>query len=441
MRTFESLRNFGFWTFDKFCRGLIVEHYQELHTELSGLSDPEKKKEKKWRSILNHAATTTAFYKRYRQADSIYNLPVINRSMISDYYEELRSEMYIDRKVRYGVTSGSTGSPFCCPMSESKWARRTAEVIYYNELAGFTVGIKHLLISNRKKSWLKRFLQNAVILDSRIIDEKWLANARFVLLKENKIKVLIGILSTVELLASYCNSCNDDPGLFKLDCIILIGEPLEADRREKIEKAFACKAHSRYAAEELGVIAQTCSNGSDLHINTSSYMVEMLSLSSNEPVRYGEPGRIVITDYNSFAMPLIRYDIGDVAVLEEKCSCCTSSPVFKYIEGRTVDIICNTSGKSVSPFSINRLFKGIEGIRQFQFIQEGEGEYEIIIAASSEYHRFTVEPQLNEALYNLLGFNAMINYKYLDIIKESENGKRHYIINKFNRTNKRVNQI
>src|SRR5690606_3500440 len=101
------------------------------------------------------------------------------------------------------------------------------------------------------------------------------------------------------------------------------------------EKYFGCKILSRYSNIENGIIAQqTLTEPSDFTINHASYYVEILDMIRDEPVPYGHLGRIIITDYFNDAMPLIRYDTGDLGIMESKIYNGVEKLVLSKIEGR-----------------------------------------------------------------------------------------------------------
>ena len=48
-----------------------------------------------------------------------------------------------------------------------------------------------------------------------------------------------------------------------------------------------------------------------------------------------EAGRVVVSDLHNFAMPLIRYEIGDYAAPGEACPYGRGLPVLRRVLGRT----------------------------------------------------------------------------------------------------------
>ena len=60
----------------------------------------------------------------------------------------------------------------------------------------------------------------------------------------------------------------------------------------------------------------------------------------------GKIGRVVITTLHNFAMPLIRYHIGDYAEVGQPCTCGRGLPVLTSILGRVRNTLITADGKS-----------------------------------------------------------------------------------------------
>ncbi len=133
-------------------------------------------------------------------------------------------------------------------------------------------------------------------------------------------------------------------------------------------------------AQSSGVyIAFQCCKHSSYHIAAENTIVEIVN-DKDGPVEQGEKGRILVTNLNNYAMPFIRYDIGDVGVASEKsCSCGRGLPLLDSLEGRSVDVIVTKSRGKISgnylyyPADPNFAYWGIE---KYQIIQE---DYENIL--------------------------------------------------------------
>lgn len=123
---------------------------------------------------------------------------------------------------------------------------------------------------------------------------------------------------------------------FKPKFIITFAEILTETMRKAIENAFDSRVYDQYATNEFNVVSYECEEKNGYHANSDSVVVEIVD-ENYEEVDDGEIGRILITGLANKAMPLIRYDIGDLAVKTDgdRHSCGISLPVIiKSIEGR-----------------------------------------------------------------------------------------------------------
>ena len=181
---------------------------------------------------------------------------------------------------------------------------------------------------------------------------------------------------------------------------------------------------------ENGIIAQQLSGGSgEFLINDASYFLEILELDSDLPVKEGKPGRIVITDLFNYRMPLIRYDTGDIGILESREIFGVSRQVFTSIEGRRMDLIYDTRGSLVSSYVItNNMWKYME-IRQYQFIQTSEREYLFKINTDLPFEQ---EKELISEFTNYFGEDSIISVEYVSEIPLLASGKRKKVMNSCN---------
>jgi phenylacetate-CoA ligase len=180
---------------------------------------------------------------------------------------------------------------------------------------------------------------------------------------------------------------------------------------------------------ENGFIAQQCiEENNEYHINTASFHIELLAMDEDNPAQPGEMGRVVITDLFNYAMPLIRYDTGDIATMQTDSSCSLKTPVFKSIEGRRMDFIYSSAGHLLSPGVItNTMWK--YPVRQFQFIQQSEKEYCMKLNPNKQGR--PDEKKLLSELKNYLGQDAVISFDYVDEIPVLASGKRKKIVNNY----------
>jgi phenylacetate-CoA ligase len=272
-------------------------------------------------------------------------------------------------------------------------------------------------------------MQNETAMNAGILDEAWLERQRQVLLHQG-VEVFIGFPSVIGVLAEYCRGKGDGPHSFHLKAVITVAESLYERTRAIIRQVFGCLVLGRYSAGELGVLAHECSHADRYHLNIAGYDIEVLSLDSDRPVSLGELGRVVVTDPFSHAMPLIRYDTGDLAILGDACPCGLPGPTLQRLEGRIVEEIVGTDGQRISPFVIGNVVEDLEdgGIVQYQFVQQGSKSYKLRLCTLPSFHQ---KELVRRRLLDILGADAELELSYVEQIPPLPSGKRPYIVNEW----------
>jgi phenylacetate-CoA ligase len=148
--------------------------------------------------------------------------------------------------------------------------------------------------------------------------------------------------------------------------------------RGEIERVFGCPVYDHYGSREVGSLASECSSHDGLHIMMEHNLIEVLA-TGGRPCRPGEPGEIVVTNLNNYAMPLIRYKIGDIGIRLDDgvCPCGCTYPRLKQVIGRTGDIFIGEKGQIVLPAFFIHLLGVIfnrADLKKFQVIQKEKGK-------------------------------------------------------------------
>lgn len=417
----KNIRWYLFWLKDFFEGSTVRKMYNDIK------NNDEKKNEEKLKKLLKHAVTTTSYYSKYN-SDSIFNFPIINKNIIKENYEKLKSNKYEPKDVRTMSTSGSTGIPLTVIQDKNKRKKCRADFIYFWRKAGYTFGEKQIFFRIWTKKNLKRkidrYLQNVIAYDISNIDEKNLESVVELLKKDKKIKNIFSYASTLKQLSEYMIKNNCKPDEFSITSIISTSEMLEEATRENLKKIFNCNVISSYGNQENGLLAQENIEKGGFELNTNSYFFEFLKLDQDVPAEEGEISRIIVTDLYNYAMPIIRYDTGDIAIYRKVNS---NVKNINQLYGRKVDSIKNTKGEVMSPHVITNNMWGIENVKQFKFQQVGLKEYKMILNMNDNYK--VDEEKINFKFKNLLGEDANFAIEYVSEIPVLSSGKRKYIEN------------
>jgi phenylacetate-CoA ligase len=148
------------------------------------------------------------------------------------------------------------------------------------------------------------------------------------------------------------------------------GQTVPDGAREFVADRLGARLIAVYGCEEIGAIATECPAATHYHVAAENALVEIVD-DNGRDVRPGERGRVVLTGFHNFAMPFIRYAIGDVAVAGTgPCPCGRSLPVIAQVEGRTRNAFIFRDGTRVWPRGrIIRRMKDFVPFEQYQLVQ------------------------------------------------------------------------
>jgi len=425
----ELLRCGGFWCLDWIKGSSIKHHYSDICIAFKEPIRCQNVSKSRLEKILRHACATTNYYKPFSDYQYLTDFPVILKKTIQENYDNFLSNAFNKKSLVTIKTSGSYGTPFTFYLTKEKRKRQCAEVLFFNQWAGYKLGMRYAQMRVFHSTRLTQFMQNCFLMEPSVISKEWLDKQRLIL-KSKKIQFIVAYPGSLIQLANYCEKKGDGPDDFFLRGIVCSAEPLTMTMRKTFERIFGCPVYDRYATLELGVISHECKKCNQYHVNIASFLVELLAFDQDVPVECGQPGRVVVTDLFSHAMPLIRYDTGDVARWVEKESYHSNIPSFSGLEGRIVELIYNPSGDFINTGAlVNAIISvnGGKGIIQFQFIQETIFEYLLKIHVNPT---FNSEAEIRDQLLKLLGKDAVLKIEYVQSIPALSSGKRPMIINK-----------
>ncbi len=161
--------------------------------------------------------------------------------------------------------------------------------------------------------------------------------------KTKKFDYINGYTSSIVLFGKYLQARNiiltDICPTLKV-CMVT-SEMLFEEDKILLEKHLGIPIVNEYGASELDLIAFQNANG-EWQVNSETLFVEVLD-ENNQAVPKGIEGKIVITSLYNKAHPFIRYEIGDIGILDEKST--AKHPILKKLIGRTNDVAILPSGK------------------------------------------------------------------------------------------------
>lgn len=161
-------------------------------------------------------------------------------------------------------------------------------------------------------------------------------------------------------------------------------EQIPAGLREETLARLGVPLKDMYSAREIGYIAIECPDHAHYHVQAETVLVEVVD-EHGRPCAAGEVGRVLVTPLHNFAMPLIRYALGDYAELGPPCPCGRGLPVLRRILGRARNMLRlpGGDGKWLVMEPLEKRMRDLP-VSQCQLIQRALGEIEVCVVPARE---------------------------------------------------------
>lgn len=254
----------------------------------------------------------------------------------------------------------------------------------------------------------------AVLLDFRSTTQ---AQAEW-LLRERPAYLLTFPSIIRELAAHFRRSGLELPGLKSLRSY---GEAYSSELNELCREAFGVELVDTYSAAETGYLALQCPEFKRYHVQSESVLVEILD-EDGRPCAPGSIGNVVVTPFHNFAMPLLRYSIGDLAEMGPPCPCGRALPVLARILGKARDCLVLPGGQRRFAYFGSKTIANMAQIVQFQLAQKSLYDLEARLVTRGSFGPAD-EEKLRQMLNENLGSHLRITFTYPDAIARSASGK------------------
>lgn len=390
-----------------------LEDIKRKRKDINGNLQREKLNE-----ILRYASSEIPFYKNI-DASNIQNFPVMNKSIYNENKTAVINSKYDVSKLHFTSTSGSSGVPFKTYQDSNKVKRNRADLLSLFSDFGFEVGEKYVFIrswvSLYKLSKYKMLKQNFIAVDVNTFDETKKEELRQLLRKDRKIKAIISYGSALTDFVDYLEKKGEDFSNLNLKFISSSSDALKIETKKKLEKMFDCPVTNRYSNEECGIMGNSKAGTTVITLNTSSYYFELLALESDTPVKAGEIGRIVVTDLYNKAMPIIRYDLGDLGISSEEGNCIKH---LVSLEGRMDDVIHNDKGIVISAATLSTYMQAYDYVERYQLVENKDDSLTLLIVSPKDDF-----DELLSQLKKIFGEKRHIAIKKVEEIEREKTGK------------------
>jgi len=398
----------------------------------------------KLKKLVFHAYRNVPYYRKlFRQngvqpsdiksLSDLVMIPTLTKSDVRRLKSDMIAVNYRGRDLLSGRTGGSTGEPlqFHNDRNTISWA--WGAMNRYYRWTGMRIGEGRFDIGGGS---LGGFLSKGFVRDTLRNAQRWIQKSMFFpsfsldktmarKISESAaalgIRVLRGYPSGLYILAKYAET--EDLNFENVEIVQSTSERVYTHQRSAIETFLSAEMYDQYGSAEIMSIAAQCDEKRAYHVFDEHVIVED---SRTQDMRNGRVPA-VITDLDNYAMPFIRYNLGDILNLEDSsCTCGRGLSTIGKIEGRTHDFLTACDGRPVAGEFVPHLFQKVKGFDRYFVHQLSESEIVVNIVKNEKFDETEIL-QLVRMMKETLGDGMEIRFEGVEKIDLSSTGKLEFI--------------
>jgi len=392
-------------------------------------------------AIVNYHIANCQFYKNHILASYSGNwesVPVMTKRDLQQPLKERLANGFHPGNIYKNKTSGSSGDPFI--FAKDKWSHALTWAQIMDRFNWYGIDFNSskqarfygipLNTTGYYKERLKDWFANRYRFSVFDLSDKAFEKA----LKKFETTAFDYINGYTSPIAQFAKFLRDKDICLKdlcpsLKVCIVTSEMLFESDKELMRSAFGIPLVNEYGASELDLIAFEHPDGK-WRLNSDSLYIEILD-EQDQVVPHGQEGRVVITSLFNQAHPFIRYELGDIAVIDEQST--LEKPILKSLIGRTNDLVQLPSGKTAAGLTFYYITKSVieesGNVKEFVIEQTKLDSFLISYIAAEELEEH-YKSKICSEIIKYLEPGLHINFERESQIKRSGNGKLKQFISR-----------
>jgi phenylacetate-CoA ligase len=397
----------------------------------------------KLNALLQHARQNSVYYEKaiagiklpLGSLNEFHRVPVLTKDAIRSNLEAIGCRNVPRNRFVMSRTGGSTAEPMHYYWDKRGMDWNRASVYRSAEWAGVALGERAVHMSGshfdytQSQKWFSRlvyFLQryrdySVAYLTDELLEKYYEGICAW------RPTSLWGYASGLNVFAEYIQKRHPGASFDFIRAIATSSETLRPEHRKNIDAVFGNgKVHDQYGSREMYIGAE-CRQHRGYHLHAEILLVEVVD-KENRPCPRGESGRILLTDLSNHASPFIRYEIGDVGVMDvdEPCPCGVTLPRLARVEGRIADLVV-LRDRILTPPNFATLFSDMRGIKAYQIRQDSMDRLDVLIVPDRDY-KDDFARYVGGAIEQMVGKTVEVVVRKVSEIPVAESGKRRYVV-------------
>jgi phenylacetate-CoA ligase len=390
---------------------------------------------------LDHARSSNTYYAALfasigfdpfamRDLEDICELPVMTKDDIREHRSDFDACESTDRRRITGNSGGSTGRPLAFSMSRDDYLRSIGVRLAGWHLCGYVLGDRiaifgaQSMVKRESVPW--RVLPSDFVLNRRQFSAADLDDARIAqywgYMERWQPAYLRGYPTAI---AEFCrHRPMTRRGHFRPRAVLTTSEVLTPIDRHIIEDTLEAPVFDGWGLNDGGASAYECEQHAGLHVDTTRSYVEVVDNTGHSV--WGKPGRIIVTSLANRAFPFVRYDTGDMGVLDwRQCACGRTGLMLTHVLGRSNDMLVFGDAR-ISPSSLGPLFM-LEHLRRYRVVQDGLLHITVIFDVEPGFDSKTAEEAMTRAFLSRCPM-VSIDYTYAPLPLPADGSKWRSVV-------------
>lgn len=361
---------------------------------------------------------------RINSINDISKIPILKRSEIKNYADEILTVSLKKNFINSGATGGSTGFPLKyyhdkrVPVEAFSWRYLYRWGIKPWNSGAYLWRMKNMTKFSKMLNFLLWWPTKKIRLDATLLND---SKFDFFIGKINKHKpkIIQGYVGAIFEFAKYIKINNIYVNSPKF--VWVTSAPLSIHHRNIIENCFGCPVMNEYGSSEIPWIAAQKHKDSPMFINTEGRYLELINIDESG---YGD---VIITDLLNFSFPLIRYELGDRAKFVKIDG--KNHLAIEAIKGRSGDEIeIPNFGKLDSSYLTTIFDEFPSSIESFQIVQKKNFDIILrVVPSSIDKNNLAIINSIKKQLEKKIQNKVSIDLDLVDQIN-NDRGKTRYII-------------
>lgn len=394
------------------------------------------------RRLMEHARAHVPYYANLIPSGplsdplaTLRDMPLLTKGVIRHDFSRLQSDDIGARKWYFNSSGGSTGEPVRLIQDSAYDAHYGAISLLFSHLVGRDFGQPEIRLWGSERD----ILRNGQTWEARI--RSLMSNTTIVNAFRMPPEAMVELIETLNrrpphLLLAYSQAAYELAAFADREgipvrpqrAVMTSAGTLHPFMRETIERVLGCRVFDRYGSREVGDMACEIPQCDGLWIAPWGVHIEVLD-EAGQPVPDGTDGELVVTLLTNYAMPLLRYRIGDRGALAPPGTGWQgdAARVLLRVTGRTVDAFKAPDGAVIDGRWFVDLLYDREWLSQFQVIQRDHADILIRIVRCEE-QPVGAERRIIDGVRAVMGEQCRVEFEYCERIEPGPSGKYRYMI-------------